>query len=81
MPGPVVLKPGPGVFHSVTINKLGAKSTVVTVFDNTTAAGAIIGVVDTSFAVVTLEYDIAFQVGLTVSVDALSTADMTFAFL
>lgn len=65
-----------GLLHSVTINTKGASSNTLTLSDG----AATIAVIDTTVAPVTLQYDIAFQSGLTAVMATGTPADVTIGF-
>lgn len=69
------IKTGAGILHSITLNTAIAAATI-TVYNNTTATGAIIAVISAATFQGTLIYDLAFSVGLSyITVGAL---DVTF---
>lgn len=74
------IKTGAGSVHLITINTKGASSNILTLYDNTTAAGQVIAVLDTTQAVATLIYDVTFINGLTVVQSAGTAADITVAW-
>lgn len=72
------IKSGPGVLHTVTINNPGAGGPSVTMFDDTSCAGAKIGtIVPTAHA--TLTYDVTFRLGLCVGTGGGTPPDLTVA--
>lgn len=76
-----VLRTGSGILHTITFNKPVATATV-TIYDNTSAAGTIIGLVTVpaSPMPVTLHYDAAFDTGLTI-VTGTADEDITVTFI
>jgi hypothetical protein len=71
------VKSGAGTLHSIVINTPGVADTI-TVYDNTSSTGTIIGVInDASASAVTLPYDAAFSTGLTVVVAGTTPPDVT----
>lgn len=65
-----VVKAGPGVLNTLTINKLVASATV-TIYDNTAASGTVIGTITLPATLlaegpVSAIYNVAFETGLTV---------------
>lgn len=76
-----VVKSGEGILHTITFNKPTA-TTVVTVYDNTSAAGTKIGTitVPASPLPVTLTFDAHFRIGLTV-VTGTADSDITVTFV
>lgn len=74
------IKSGAGTFASVTINTKGAASNTLTFYDNTAGSGTKIATIDTTSAQVTLNFNVAFAIGLT-AVSATGTgADYTVSF-
>jgi hypothetical protein len=75
-----VLRAGPGSLHTITFNTPVATE-VVTIWDNTSAAGTKIGTitVPASPQPVTLVYDVSFGKGLTVQT-ATASSDITVSF-
>ena len=80
-PTTTVVKTGAGILHTVTFNKPVATG-VVTVYDNTAGSGTLIGTitVPASPQPVTLTYDAAFGVGLTI-VTATAAQDITVSYI
>ncbi len=78
--GTTTIKSGPGVLVSVTINNKGGGGHTVTLYDNTTGAGAKIATIDGTGNQVTLFYNIGFTTGLTVVTAGGTAADITVAF-
>lgn len=76
-----VVKNSPGFFHSITLNNPVATETI-TIYDNASATGTKIGTitVPSSPQPVTLFYDVATQIGLTV-VTATAASDITVSFI
>jgi hypothetical protein len=63
--GTNVVKSGPGVLHSITINT--ATAGTITIYDNVAGSGTVIATITVTAAVtVTLTYDAVFALGLTV---------------
>jgi hypothetical protein len=75
-----VVKSGPGVLHSITINKLGATNTA-TVYDNTAGSGTVIAVINDAVAQVSLIYDLAFSIGLCVVTSGTTAPDLTVSHI
>lgn len=76
--GTTVLKIGPGKLRRVVINNPGTTSTLA-LYDNTSAAGTLIGTINTSSGPSSLGYDLDFNVGLTVVASA-TPGDSTVIF-
>jgi hypothetical protein len=76
------IKTGAGTLHSVSINKLSVGGTGLTLYDSLTGTGTVLAVIDTTAALTTLLYDLAFSTGLTaVQNDGGTThADVTIAY-
>jgi len=76
-----VVKAGPGFLHLIMVNKAVASATI-TMYDNTSAAGTIIGVITMPATLLasqqTLRYDISFLTGLTLV--TVGAQDLTCAF-
>jgi hypothetical protein len=79
--GTATLRSGAGWLHTITINIKGAAGNTVTVYDNTNASGTIIAVIDPTQNLVTLEFDAAFQTGLTIVLASGTAADITVSYL
>ena len=75
-----LVKSGTGKLHNITINTKGTLSNVATVYDNTTATGAIISVIDTTVTYGTLIYNCVFNTGLTVYTATGTAADITVTY-
>lgn len=80
-PTTTVVKSGQGVLHTITFNKPVATG-VVTIYDNTSAAGTIIGTITlpANPLPVTLTYDRVFEIGLTI-VTATAAQDITVTYI
>jgi len=74
------VKSGAGILHSVSVNTKGATDTAQ-MWDNTSAAGTKIGLLDVTLAQDTLIYDIAFNIGLTIVTAGTTPADITVTWL
>lgn len=59
------VKSGAGSLIAVVINTKGASSNTLTIYDNTAGSGTVIAIIDTTAALVTLTYNVAFSTGLT----------------
>jgi hypothetical protein len=74
------LKSGAGVLASVTINTKGATANVLTLYDSLThGTGTTLAVIDTTSAVTTLLYNVAFSTGLSASLATGTAADVTIS--
>ena len=76
--GTTVIKTGPGVFHTLTVNTIGATDTV-TVYDGTSVSGAVIAKTDSALET-TFIFDVAFYTGLTVVLAGTTPADITVSY-
>jgi hypothetical protein len=72
-----VIKTGPGVLHTLTVNTTAAGA--ITIYDNTLAAGTKIATIKASVAEQTFTYDVAFGTGLTIVTAAAS--DITVSYV
>jgi hypothetical protein len=79
--GTTVVKSGAGWLHTLTINIKGASGNTVTVYDNTAGSGTVIAVIDPTQNLVTLTFDAAFTVGLTVVIATGTAADITLSWM
>lgn len=82
-PTTTVVKSGAGVLHTITLNKPVASS-VITIYDNTSAAGTKIGTITLPGTLLTdgphsAIYDVIFSTGLTI-VTATGASDITVAY-
>lgn len=66
-----------GVLRRVIINKPGASANTLTLYDNTTATGTVIAVIDTTVARGTLEYGVLCATGLSAIIATGTAADVT----
>jgi hypothetical protein len=79
--GTTTIKSGAGGLHTVTVNVKGGTGSTVTVYDNTTASGTIIAVIDPTQNLVTMVYDITFLTGLTVVLGGGTAPDITISWM
>ncbi len=81
-PTTTVVKSGVGLLHAININKAAA-SGVITIYDNTVGSGTLIGTITMPATLlasqVTLLFDVAFSVGLTI-VTATAAQDLTVSY-
>lgn len=74
----VAVSGGVGTLLRVVINKIGASSNTLILYDNTAASGDIIATIDTTIAgAPTREYDVTFRTGLTAVMGTGTAADVT----
>ena len=74
------VKSGAGVLKRIVVNKIGTSSNTCTIYDNTTAAGTIIGTIDPVHTQMVFEYDLAFSIGLTIVTANGTAADITVIY-
>lgn len=75
-----VVKSGSGIFHSLLVNTSGLISASATIYDNTSASGTTIAVVDTTRTSPLLIYNVAFTTGLTIVTTGGTAADLTVTY-
>jgi len=78
--GTTTAKSGAGVLRRIIINTRGGIINTLTIYDNTTATGAVIGVVDTVNAGGAFDYELDFTTGLTVVLAGGTAADITIIY-
>lgn len=78
--GPTGVKAAPGFLKRVVINQKGGSGNLFTLFDNTSATGSHIAVIDTTTAVGNIDYDTPFATGLFLSGTAGTAPDMTIVY-
>jgi hypothetical protein len=66
--GSTGIKVGSGVLHSITVNNLNVKTPIITLYDNTSAAGTKIATLPASSTQQTYVYDVSFGTGLLINV-------------
>ena len=74
------VKSGAGVLKRIVVNKIGTSSNTCTIYDNTTAAGTIIGTIDPVHTHMVFEYDVVFNTGLTIVTATGTAADLTIVY-
>lgn len=75
---PKIVKSGSGVLRKIIVNTIGTGSPTVTLYDNTTNSGTVIGVLSLSTAG-SLDYNLNFTNGLTI-VASSTTGDFTVVY-
>lgn len=75
-----VVKSGAGSLQNFTINTKGASANTATLYDNTSASGTIIAVIDTTSANQSLFYNVAFNNGLTIVTATGTAPDVTVSW-
>jgi len=71
-----VIKTGAGVLHSITVN--GGTAGTIIVYDNTAGSGTIIASFDSTNALATYLFDIAFATGLTIVTGAATKLTVSY---
>lgn len=74
------VKSGAGTLKGVTVNTLGTVASTCTIYDNTTATGTIIAVINTLALGGSFTYDIKFSTGLTIVTTGTVAPDITVSF-
>jgi hypothetical protein len=75
-----VVKAAAGSLHSITINSKGASANIATVYDGVSAAGTVIGIIDTTAGSQNFLYDVALSAGLTIVTATGTAADITVSY-
>ncbi len=75
-----VIKTGPGVLHSITVNTLGTVASVITIYDNTSAAGSVIAIINSLSLFGPFVYDVKFTTGLTIVTTGTLAPDVTISY-
>lgn len=79
--GTTTVKSGAGVLRRIVVNTKGSTANTLTIYDNTTATGAVIGAVDTvNAAGGAFDYELDFTTGLTVVLAGGTAADITIIY-
>ena len=74
-------KTGPGTLHNLIVSTRSTGIGSVTMYDGTSAAGTVIGILDSTNNFGDSTYDVAFTVGLFIVTAAATTpADVTVSF-
>lgn len=66
--------------HAVNINTKGAASNLLTLYDGTSTAGAVVAVFDTTVSFGTFQYNVTLQVGLFAVLATGTAADLTISW-
>lgn len=77
--GTTTAKSGAGVLRRIVIGSKGLLSNTLTVYDNTTATGSIIALIDTTYAQ-TFDFEVDFTTGLTLVLANGTAANVTVIF-
>jgi hypothetical protein len=76
-----VVKGGPAILHTITINKSGASSNTISVYNHPSSATNPIAVIDgTAAAGRTLIFDVSLSLGLTIVTATGTAADITVSY-
>ena len=75
-----VVKSGSGIFHSLLVNISGLVTARAAIYDNTSASGTVIAVVDTTRTSALLLYNVSFTTGLTIVTTGGTAADLTVTY-
>lgn len=76
-----ICKLGAGTLHRIVQNKAGGNTNTITIYDNTSAGGTIIGtIVNTAGSMGNIEYDIDFYTGLTIVTATGTAGDLTIVY-
>jgi hypothetical protein len=78
--GTTTVKSGAGVLRRIIINTRGGILNTLTIYNNTTATGAVIAVLDTNAAGGEFGYELDFTTGLTVVLAGGTAADITIIY-
>lgn len=76
---PKVVKSGPGILRRVIINSIGVGSPTLTMYDNTTNSGNVIGIISLLGVTNSMEYNLNFTTGLTI-VSNSTSSDYTLVY-
>jgi hypothetical protein len=79
--GTTVIKSSGGMLHTITINIKGSSSNTITVYDNTSGSGTVIAVIDPTANLVTLDFDVQFNTGLTLVIATGTAGDITVSWV
>lgn len=74
------IKSGAGTLKCITVNSLGTVASTTTVYDNTTATGTIIAVINTLALSGTFNFDVQFTTGLTIVTTGTIAPDITVSY-
>ncbi len=71
------IKSGAGTLIAVVVNQTGTVASTTTIYDNTTATGTVIGVLDTLGRTGDYQYNVAFSTGLSIITTGTAAPDLT----
>jgi hypothetical protein len=74
------VKSGAGVLHLINVGSLGTVASTATIYDNTTATGTVIGILNTLTLSGPFQYDVAFSTGLTIVTTGTVAPDLTVSW-
>jgi hypothetical protein len=72
-----LVKTGVGFLHLVNVNTKGTVASTITIYDNTSATGTVLAVIDSLNLSGGFVYDVAFSVGLTIVTTGTVAPDVT----
>lgn len=75
-----VVKASAGVLHSVIVNTKGTVASTITIYNNTSAAGTIVAIIDSLTLSGTFQFDISMSLGITVVTTGTVAPDITVAW-
>jgi hypothetical protein len=75
-----VVKGTPGVLHAVTVNTKGTVASTVTVYNNTSATGTIVAIIDSLNLSGQFLFDVTMSLGITVVTTGTAAPDITVAW-
>lgn len=78
--GTTTVKTGAGVLRRIVIGSTGSILNTLTVYDNTTATGSIIALIDTTLQRGSLDFEVNFTTGLTLVLASGTAAHITVIF-
>lgn len=78
--GTTTVKTGAGVLRRIVIGSTGSVLNTLTVYDNTTATGSIIALIDTTLQRGSLDFEVNFTTGLTLVLASGTAAHITVIF-
>ncbi len=75
-----VVKTEAGILHAISVNSKGTIASAITVYDNTAASGAVIGIIDSLNLSGVFVFDVAFSTGLTIVTTGTVAPDITVSY-
>lgn len=74
------VKSGAGVLHGINVNTKGTIASTATVYDNTSASGTILAILDTLSLSGWNQFDVTFSTGLTIVTTGTSPSNITVSY-